>query len=129
MWPNPQLTGDLVTLTGEILNGKISCSDVYTFANERRAIFKKIYVLFFLVMKNWLTFTSKIAFMNAISRKTFIGFFNRFNFITDVFINIFQTFFNILHRLEDSFVQFKSDVIHITQCISLIVVIYNISNL
>ena len=129
MWPNPQLTGDLVTFTREILNGKISCSVVYTFANEIRAIFKKINVLFFLVMKNWLTFTSKIAFMNAISRKTFIGFFNRFNLITDVFINIFQTFFNILHRLQDSFVQFKSDVIHITQCISLIVVIYNILNL
>ena len=46
MWPNPQETADLVTFTGEILNGKLHflCSDSLSYLklSISKLIFRKI---------------------------------------------------------------------------------------
>ena len=38
MWPNPQVTRDLIKLTKEILNGKLHfmCSDIISFESEEK---------------------------------------------------------------------------------------------
>ena len=44
MWPNPQETADLITVTEEILNGKLRflCSVIFSFSSRRSQIYRLI---------------------------------------------------------------------------------------